>query len=287
MSQKYRDIAYTTQKKFEHELLRFMKNWKYMTGEEHLMYSGGCALNCKANRLLLDEFKSVYTPFSAGDRGLSIGCGYLGAVKLGDTPKPLLNAYLGESYTNSDIKKELDSNRIGYSEVDSVQHAAKAVEQGKIIGWVQGRSEAGARALGNRSILSRADLPDMRDKVNSKIKFREEFRPFAPAVLEEDCLAYFSGGTQNMTMAFEAKSNLPAVVHVDATSRVQTVSSSDNEKFRELIYGVKKLTGKGVVLNTSFNLKGQPIVETPRDALMTFFGCGLDSLYLGDFVIEK
>ncbi|MBI2316598.1 MAG: hypothetical protein HYU75_06170, partial [Betaproteobacteria bacterium] len=161
--------------------------------------------------------------------------------------------------------------------------------------WHQGRSEAGARALGNRSIIASCADTAMRDLVNARIKYREEFRPFAPAVLQEAAAELFDipNGTDFPYMTFTlaarpAKAErMAAVVHVDGTSRVQTVRSSSNELYYDLIKKYAERTGSPVILNTSFNLKGQPIVETPRDAIMTFFGCGLDALFIGDFLVEK
>ena len=163
-----------------------------------------------------------------------------------------------------------------------------------MIGWFQGRSEAGARALGNRSILAPAGDAKIRDMVNARIKYREEFRPFAPSALHDDANIYFkTNGADFPTMSITVDAQpgmadkLRAVVHVDNTARLQTVRSTDNELYYDLIGKYKKKTGTAVILNTSFNLKGQPIVETPRDALMTFFGCGLDALVLGNFVVSK
>lgn len=280
LDQFYKDVAASCQLKFETELKRLVGKQK------RLCFAGGCAQNVKANSIL--DVEELYVPPVAGDRGLSLGCAYLGALELGDSTKPILNAYLGEEYSSEQIKKELDSNGVKYQRLkDPWVNAGNEIALGKVVGWFQGRSEAGARSLGNRSILALAEGVETRDRVNSRIKFREEFRPFAPAVQKEHCERYFDGGTQYMTGAFKARSDLPAVVHVDGTSRVQTVRHSDNPKFYELISQVGRNGKNPVVLNTSFNLKGQPIVESPRDALMTFFGCGLDTLYLGDYYISK
>ena len=231
----------------------------------------------------------------ASDRGLALGCAYYGATVSGDNPWPIWNAYLGSSYSNDSMLAELDSNNIAYEETaDPAGTAAGMLANGKIVGWYQGRSEAGARALGNRSILAACTSEDMKEKVNAKIKYREEFRPFAPAVLSEKAEDYFrTDGIDFPYMSFTLDAvpgkavGIPAVVHIDGTARVQTVRSSDNELYYDLIYKYCGLTGTPVILITSFNLKGQPIIETPRDALMTFFGCGLDALVMGNFVVRK
>ncbi len=213
----------------------------------------------------------------------------------GDQPWQLWDAYLGSSYSSEEIRKELSANGCGFKEVnDPAEVGAGLIADSKIVGWLQGRSEAGARALGNRSIIASARDEKMRDLVNARIKYREEFRPFAPSVLQEESEQYFrTEGADHSYMCFtcdvqpNVADTIRAVVHVDGTARVQTVRSSNNEVYYDLIRKYKQKTGIPVILNTSFNLKGQPIVESPRDALMTFYGCGLDALIMGNFVVRK
>lgn len=294
----YKDVARSTQSTFEKCLLSLVKHLQTIAPPiRSLCYAGGVALNCSANKALLtlDNLDYVYIPAMSSDRGLALGCAYHGAVMLGDSPWQLSSPYLGSSYSNEHIRNELLSNAITFREIDNpTEVAAELLATGKLLGWYQGRSEAGARALGNRSILAECGSAEVRDKVNAKIKYREDFRPFAPAILFEDSQEYFdTQGKAFPRMCFavnaklEKSQQIAAVVHQDQTSRVQTVKSSDNELFYDLLYQYKKITGLPVVLNTSFNLKGQPIVETPRDALMTFYGCGLDALIMGNFVVEK
>lgn len=298
MTDFYRDVARSTQAVMEECLISLVAHARGLAPDaRNLVYAGGLALNCKANRRLLysGDFDNVYVPSVASDRGLAIGCAFLGAEMLGDKPWPLLDASLGSSYANDHIRDELTSNGIAFDETDDPSgEAAELIAEGKIVGWYQGRSEAGARALGNRSILASCSDREMKDKVNARIKYREEFRPFAPAIMSEHKDEYFvSNGVESPYMCFtldvlESKAEaIPAVTHVDQTARVQTVRSSDNELFYELLRGYRNCTGVPLVLNTSFNLKGQPIVETPRDALMTFFGCGLDTLIMGNFIVRK
>jgi len=294
----YKNIASSTQHAFEECLFSLVKELKAMKPNvRNLCYAGGAALNCKANKKLLysNDWDVVFVPPVPSDRGLSVGCAYYGAAQSGDSIWQLSDAYLGSGYSDKEIQQELISNGIRFRVVDDpAKEGAKLLAQQKILGWYQGRSEAGARALGNRSIIANCSSPDMRDKVNAKIKYREEFRPFAPACLYEDATDYFDSRQRTLPwMCFtvdanrEKAANIPAVVHKDNTARVQTVKSSDNPVFYDLIKSYKQETGVPVVMNTSFNLKGQPIVETPRDAIMTFFGCGLDALVLHNFVIEK
>lgn len=295
----YRDVAASTQQLMQDCLLSLVDGLHTREpAARNLCYAGGIALNCSANKRLLEDqrFESVYVSPVSSDRGLALGCAYLGAAMLGDKPWSLWDVYLGSEYSHAETEKELKANGCRYREVqDPPAVAADLLSQRKIIGWHQGRSEAGARALGNRSILAACGDEKMRDLVNSRIKYREEFRPFAPSVLEESVGTLFkTNGLTDfpyMTFTLEARPDkadaMRAVVHVDGTSRVQTVRSSGNELYYNLIRNYQAKTGSPVILNTSFNLKGQPIIESPRDALMTFFGCGLDALVIGNFVIEK
>lgn len=294
----HRDVARSTQAAMEDCLMHLVRGLKARKPEaRNLCYAGGVALNCTANQRLRDAglFDNIYVSPVASDRGLALGCAYHGAVAAGDKPWPFWNAYLGSSYSNDVIRGELESNGCAYREVeDPAAAGAELIAERKIIGWYQGRSEAGARALGNRSILASCADREMRDLVNARIKYREEFRPFAPSVLAEESQTYFrTGGADYPYMSFtvdavpEKAAEVAAVVHVDGTARIQTVRSSDNPLYCDLIRNYARHTGRPVILNTSFNLKGQPIVETPRDALMTFFGCGLDALVMGNFVVRK
>jgi carbamoyltransferase len=296
----HRDLARSTQGAFEDALIGLLRAIAPAPNngrKPNLCYAGGVALNCSANGKIFETglFDQVYVSPVAADRGLALGCAYLGAVELGDSPQPIAHAYLGTAYGDDAIRAELAGNGCRFVELsDPAETAAELIARGKIVGWHQGRSEAGARALGNRSILASAESAAMRDKVNARIKYREEFRPFAPSVLVEEGPACFqTGGRASPYMCFtfpataERAPRMGAVVHNDGTARIQTVSTAENPLYHKLISAYRRRTGMPVVLNTSFNLKGQPIVETPRDALMTFFGCGLDALILGRFMVEK
>ena len=294
----HKDLARSTQATFEQCLLNLVDHLcERVPACRNLCYAGGIALNCSANKSVINsgKFDNVYVSPVASDRGLALGCAYYGAVQSGEKVWPIWNTFLGSSYSNDEIKNELDANGLSYEAVDDPCEAgADLLLKEKVIGWYQGRSEAGARALGNRSILAKCEKEEMRDIVNARIKFREEFRPFAPSILFEETEKFFiSKGAAFPTMSFtldvvEGKSKkIAAVVHVDNTARVQTVRSSDNELYYSLIRNYYMKSGVPVILNTSYNLKGQPIIETPRDALMTFFGCGMDALIMGNYVIRK
>lgn len=295
----HRDVARSTQLMLEECLLSTVEELhSRLPRVRNLCFAGGVALNCSATRRLLDSeyLDQVYVPPVASDRGLAVGCAYHGAKLLGDSPWQLWDPYLGSNYSNESIRQELEANGCRFEEVDDpVEPGAELLANGKIIGWYQGRSESGARSLGNRSILANCGTTDIRDLVNARIKYREEFRPFAPSILQEDVGTWFHTHDRKefpyMTFTLDAveeqADQMAAVVHVDGTARVQTVNSSTNEVYYELIKNYSKKSGVPIILNTSFNLKGQPIVETPRDALMTFYGCGLDALIMGNFVVTK
>lgn len=294
----YKNVARSTQATLEVCLLELLKDIKARAPHLNtLCYAGGVALNCAANQTLLRSgpFETIYVPPVAADRGLALGCAYLGAASAGDRPHPLEHAYLGSSYSDADIRAELTADGARFEDVDDpAAVAAEFLAAGKIIGWFQGRSEAGARALGNRSILARCGDAVIRDQVNARIKYREEFRPFAPSALCGEAERHFDTGGRvfpHMCFTVDARPELAdtirAVVHVDGTARLQTVAAGENPRYHDLISQYRKATDVPVILNTSFNLKGQPIVETPRDALMTFHGCGLDALVIGSFVVRK
>ncbi len=293
----YKDVAASAQAAFEACLSAALLRLNGLAPSSKLVLSGGCALNCTAVGQVITsgQYDDLYVGPGSSDRGLPLGCAYLGAAMLGDTPQPLPHAYMGSEYGNDSIRSELIANGIAFRHVDDVaEAAAKLLDHQKIIGWHQGRSECGARALGSRSILASAADPGMKDKLNARIKFREEFRPFAPAVLAEEAHEVFDmagHASPFMTATFQAtetwRSRIPSVVHVDGSSRVQTVAKAANPLFHELLNNLRALNGQPLAINTSFNVKDQAIVETPRDALMTFFGCGLDALVVGNFVVEK
>lgn len=291
------NIASAWQKRFEDAYLSIINLAHRLTKKDKLCLAGGCALNCVANGKILSHtpFKEVYIQPAAGDSGSAIGSALL-ASNAYDTEKPNLgyvkDTYYGPSYSDIEIEKILKKQGRQYSMVaNPSQVAAELLSNGKIIGWFQGRMEFGPRALGNRSILANPSTLEMKDRLNRDVKHREAFRPFAPSVLKECIDEYFESTSESpfMLLAFNVKSDklaaVPAIVHADGTGRVQSVEKDMNRQYYELIKKFKELTGIPVVLNTSFNDKGEPIVCTPEDALRSFDTTNLDALIIGSFLV--
>lgn len=270
-------------------LERFSKN---------LCISGGTALNCSANGMLLKQssFDAIYVPFSPGDAGAAIGAAlFVYHSEEGKNDRVSNKSpYLGPMYTDSEIKHAVEKNNVKYEYIHDFSKlcdiTAKLISEGNIIGWFQDRMEFGPRALGNRSILADPRIHNMKDKINQKIKFRESFRPFAPIVLEEYSNDYFDLQIESPYMMFTCpvKNNtLPAITHIDQSARVQTVNREINPKICMLLNSFYKAYGCPVLLNTSFNVMGEPIVCSPKDALSTFEKSGLDYCVIGNYLIKK
>jgi carbamoyltransferase len=293
----HHDLAASAQNQLERSVLNLLKPFGARYKTPNLCLAGGVAMNGVMNQKLAESgsFNEIYLSPASGDAGLAMGAALLFAAQNGNLHRERLpSAALGPEYGEAEIRKALEEVGSSYKEVtDPVASAAEAIARGKIVGWYQGRMEYGARALGHRSILANPQLADMKDRVNAVVKFREGFRPFAPSVIVERSGMFFDKvyETPFMTSTFavrpDARESIPAVTHVDGTARVQTVSSANEALYHRLISEVGKRTGIPVVLNTSFNIKGQPIVESPNQAISTFFGSGLDVLVAGSFVIEK
>lgn len=297
-----KDVAASGQRAFENTALAWLKNIFKKTRNLNLVGAGGCFLNVKMNKRIRDEFSKLnFIPFPhCGDGGLAVGAALEAQKKLFPKTKfeRIDHLYFGKEFSNEQIKKVLDKykkeSKITYKkEKDISQTVANLLVKGKIIGWFQGRAELGPRALGNRSILADPRDVKFRDKVNIAVKFREEWRPFCPSMLDEkrseylinDCYAPF------MNLSFDVPKDkikkIPAVVHVDGTTRPQTVRKDVNEKYWKVIKNFENKTGVPVVLNTSFNRKGEPIVNSPEDALNCFLGNDLDNLAIGDFLVTR
>ncbi len=296
ITQRHRDIAAATQQTMETCALSLIKHLHDMTNEENLCLAGGVALNCSANNNInkLSFLKKFFVQPAASDRGLALGCGLHVAYEQGDKPEALDHVFYGPTYEIDSIKKAIELTGADGIEIDDpAETAAKLIAEGKIIGWYQGRSEFGPRSLGNRSILANPMVADMKDQINARVKFREEFRPFAPSVKEESAKDIFcmDDPSPYMTIAFDVQENwkerLPSITHINGTARGQTVNEKISPLYHQLISETEKRTDAPVVLNTSFNIKGQPIVEAPIEALSTFAGMGMDSLILGPYVIHK
>ena len=298
ISEKHYDLAASAQKVFEEIYFHLLSHLHRMTGLKKIVISGGAALNCVANGKVLEEtsFSDIFVPPVPDDSGGALGAAYyLYCHIMGEKRNfELTSNYLGPGFSNQEISGFLKKSRVEFTRLDDPSKiAASFIADGKIIGWFQGRLEFGDRALGNRSILADPRDPDMKRKVNATIKYREDFRPFAPSILSENINDYFENAAltpfmeKALTIRPEKRKLIPAVTHVDGTGRLQTVSQDQNSLYWNLINEFRKITDIPIVLNTSFNLKGEPIVCTPKDALRTFFTSGLDCLILGDCLVKK
>ena len=296
IDQRHRDIAAAIQQAFEEATLTMVRRLRKEADIPYIALAGGCALNCKANGLIrkLPGVKGVFVQPAASDRGLALGAALLAASEKGEAKHKLDHVFLGPEYSDAEIRGAFDVAGVRYRRIDDPSaKAAELLAEGNIIGWFQGRAEFGPRALGHRSILADPTRPNMKDEVNRRIKYREEFRPFAPAVLDTEANKIFDLDVPSpfMTVAVDVRpewrDRLPAVVHVDGSARVQTVSRATDPKFFDLIERFGQLRGAPVVLNTSFNVRGEPIVESPINAVATFAASGLNALIVENYLIEK
>lgn len=291
------NLALAIQDVAEEIMLKMARYAKDITGEENLCVVGGCALNCAAigKLYLSSEQGNVYVPYAPGDDGAAIGCALIAS---GSKDRKASNRvpYWGPSYSDDEVRNTLVATNLQYEYIADFKELCHIVAQelanSLIIGWFQGRMEFGPRALGNRSILADPRQSYMKNKVNAMIKFREAFRPFAPAVIAEHANDIFECDVESpyMSTTFKLKqkqNEYPAITHVDNTSRIQTVSSLQNGKFYELLNVFYELTGCPLVLNTSFNVMGEPIVCSPSDAIRTFTESGIDILVMNNFIIRK
>jgi carbamoyltransferase len=298
MTREHEDFAYALQARLEEAVVHVIRHLRKVTGSRNLCLAGGVALNSVANGKIREQvdFENIFIQPAAHDAGTALGAAayYQYHVLKGDRPDPMTSAYLGPAYGDEHIEAELGRTQARYRRVDDVAGAAaQLIAEGRIIGWFQGAAEFGPRALGARSILADPRQGDMKDRVNKMIKEREGYRPFAPSVLVEEMSTYFDLLTESPYMLMIAKvkperrAEIPAVVHVDGTARPQSVSRHQNATYYDLISRFRERTGVPVVLNTSFNVAGEPIVLKPADALRCFYGSGLDALVIGSYVLEK
>lgn len=296
VTERHQNIAASAQWQLEEVVMHAVRAMHAETGMRNLCVAGGVGLNCSMNGALLslDFLDAIYIPPVPNDSGIALGAAAEVAVGEGFELGKLAHANWGPDYGADDIKSILERSKIPFQEHDDVaDFAAQAIADDKIVGWFQGRMEFGARALGNRSILADPRRTDMRDRINHFVKFREDFRPLAPSLLEEYRDEYLVGAQPSpfMTITFDVAESqrtvVPAVTHVDGTARPQTVSEEANPLYRRLIERFFERTGVPVVLNTSLNVRGDPIAMKPEDAIATFYSTGLDHLVLGDFVLSK
>ncbi len=294
----HQDVAAAAQRVLEERVLEMCRILERRSQADYLVISGGVALNSVMNGRILREtrFKDLYVMPAAGDNGTSIGAAYYAWNHVLGERKRFWhrNPYVGFEYSNAEIEALLKDCKLRYCRSDDVaRDAARLLRDGKILGWFQGRMEIGPRALGNRSILADPTLPHMKDKLNAEVKHREAFRPFAPSCVTEARSEYFEITVEAPFMLKvcqvrpEMRERLPAITHVDGSGRLQTVSAEINPRYHALITEFGKLSGIPVVLNTSFNIMGEPIVESPVQAIRCFFSTGIDALAIGDFIVEK
>ncbi|MBW1895010.1 MAG: methyltransferase domain-containing protein [Deltaproteobacteria bacterium] len=326
ITQPYMNLALAAQQVTEEAVLRLTQTAKSLTGCRYLVMAGGVALNCVANGKLIRKnlFEDLWIQPAAGDAGGALGAAFAswhiwrGHERRKKTKGDMMQgSYLGGQYGEADIARVAEKYRASYRRYDNFDHlcedVARSIAEGKIVGWFQGRMEWGPRALGNRSVLGDPRHPDMQKRLNLKIKYREGFRPFAPAVLAEDADKHFDIDRQSPYMLLVApvkkelrnplpdnmeelslfdklyhqRSSIPAVTHVDFSARIQTVHRETNKKFWQLLNAFKKETGIGMLINTSFNVRGEPIVCTPEDAYRCFMHTEMDYLVMENHLFYK
>jgi carbamoyltransferase len=325
LTQKHMDLAASIQAVTEEIVLRLAKSVKKETGAKNICLAGGVALNCVANGKLLREgiFDGIWVQPAAGDAGGAVGAaytayhGFLGqSRKLNGHLDGMAGSYLGPEYGDDEIAERLTKAGAKFTRLtraETIEQTAQALADAKAVGWMQGRMEFGPRSLGARSILGDARSPTMQKTLNLKVKYRESFRPFAPAVLREDLADYFDIKTDSPYMLMVApvnenrrramtaeeqalfgidklnvpRSDIPAVTHVDYSARIQTVHKETNPAFHDLLASFKAKTGCAVVVNTSFNVRGEPIVCTPEDAFRCFMGSEIEVLVIGNCFLRK
>jgi len=298
ITQHHKDLAASGQMVFEEIVLQQLNRLHAETKSQKLCLAGGCAMNGVMVGKIYSKtpFSKVHLSSASGDDGLALGVALYTHHVLLNNPKTaaIRRANLGSSYNNEQICNYLDQSKLTYQQFDDVvPEVVRFLKDQKIIGWFQGEMEYGARALGYRSILADPTSSEMKDLINRTIKFREGFRPFAPSVVEEEASKYFHLQesipfmTTVCSVTEHGRQHLPAVTHVDGTARVHTVSERDNPLFWRLIKTFGEETGTPVILNTSFNIMGEPIVENPLQAIRCFFSSGLDVLILGNCIVRK
>lgn len=298
LRKEYFDIAFAAQKTFEKIYFNLVKNVYKKNKSKNLVLAGGTALNCVANGKILNNssFKNIFVPPFPDDSGAGLGAALFvnSLMSKKNSHIQFKHNYFGPSFTNNEILKVMKKFKLKFELINNIfETASDSIIKGKIIGWFQGALEFGDRALGNRSIIADPRNKFMKDKINKFIKYRENFRPFAPAILEEKASEYFENCQKSFfmerTLLIKSKKKklIPSVTHVDGSGRLQTVSKDTNLLFYKLIKSFYKKTGIPVLLNTSFNVQGEPIVCSVEDAIKNFYMSGLDELYLGNYRIKK
>lgn len=289
------NFSASMQRQAEEAMLIHARWLRKASGAKNLCLAGGVALNCVANSHIAREagFEEVFVPPAPGDDGIAVGCALFGAASHGELRREKCPVFLGRSYSHStDQMKELGLAPISPG-VNSTEWLAKKIADGAVVGWFQGGAELGPRALGNRSFLADPRHAEMRDHLNLRVKNRETFRPFAPVVLEDAVLEYFEECYPSYFMSFvspvrkEKRAMVPAITHVDGTSRYQVLRKADNPRLYELIVAFAKQTGVPLLLNTSFNRAGEPIVETPLEAARCMLAASVEYLFLDGLIYGR
>lgn len=301
LTQDHKNIAASLQQATQIILMKICQHIAKTTKMKNLCLAGGVALNCVANEQIRKSglFESVWIQPAAGDAGGAIGAALAVYYDLLAQPREIktsYNTYLGPQFSQQEIKMQLEHVKAVYDFMsinDLLEEVPKLLEQGKIVGWMQGQAEFGPRALGNRSILADPRVHDLQSSLNLKIKFRESFRPFAPSILSEHASDYFEITGPSTYMGFIAiansgiKEQTPAVVHVDNTARLQTVTKQHNPTFHKLLANFYEISGCPMLVNTSFNVRGEPMVLSPEDAFNCFMGTDIDVLVIGNYILHK
>tara|TARA_Y100000310_G_scaffold324016_1_gene385278 strand:- start:1098 stop:2831 length:1734 start_codon:yes stop_codon:yes gene_type:complete len=302
LEQRHKDIAASLQKLTEEVIFHMLNALHKETKCDNLCMAGGVCLNSVANGKIKKNtpFKNIYIQPAASDAGTSLGAAFYVYNTILDKPRTTImnTAYTGPSFTDKEIKTFLDENNIKYTEFkddkELIKQTSSLIWKNNVIGWFQGSMEWGPRALGARSIISNACNPDMKDIINAKVKHREMFRPFAPAVTAEDAKKYFELDKEDekfMLFVYPIKKQyhkkIPAVTHIDGSGRLQTITKEQNYLYHGVIKEFGKLSGIPIVINTSFNIRGEPIVCTPYDAYRCMMGTGIDYLVIGNFLVKR
>lgn len=297
LTAKHKDLAKTVQDFTEKAGITLVKKIYQKTGIRNFCLAGGVALNCDMNSKIaeLDFVDNLFIQPASNDAGTAIGAALECANMFGENADfKMDHAYWGPEYSDTEIEKMLTESKLKFKKSSNIEtEIAKYLADGKIVAWCQGRMELGPRALGNRSILGNPSLKGMKDKINNEVKHREVWRPFAPSVLEEEAEKYFENYIPNpfmlitLTVKEDMRDKIKEAMHIDNTARIQSVSKKTNPKYHKLISEFYKLTKIPVLINTSFNDEGQPIVNTPKEAVKTFYSTGIDVLALGNFILTK
>ncbi len=300
ITQEHKDLAASLQNALENSIINLAKEAYNHNGIKNICLAGGVTLNCSTNTKILEQgfCDNLFIQPAAHDGGIPLGSAMEASYLVGDSPDfEMIHAYWGPGFSNNEIESALKDAKTIYKYYENIEEiTAKFITDGSIVGWFQGRMEMGPRALGNRSILADPTNKGISDKINTNVKHREVWRPFAPSVTEEDATKYFKGVDKAKDSPFmmhtffvkeKYKNTFPSITHIDGSSRIQTIRREQNSRYYSLIKEIEKINGYPMVLDTSFNDQGEPIVCTPKDALRCFFSTGIDVLVIGNFVVRK